>query len=87
MKYNLEDTSRYSCILHKVESNQSTHDSNYEFIEIKERWGAVNNYVYNQPKNLIKCRRANNNGQPQQTSENKNLIGKWAIGTKRPTKY
>ena len=36
------------------------------------------------PKNLTKCRRTDNNGQPQHTEENKNRIGKWALGNKKP---
>ena len=42
-------------------------DSNHEFEEIKDHWDIVNNSTRNRPKNLIKCWRADNNGQPQHT--------------------
>ena len=59
-------------------------DSNYEFNEIREYWEAVDNFAHNLPKNLIKCWRTDNNGQPQNNEENKKYIGKWTLENKEP---
>ena len=58
-------------------------DSNYEFREIRGRCGDVNQHIFSQPKNLINPR-CTDNGQPQQTEHNKNVIGNWALGNKQP---
>ena len=56
----------------------------YEYSEITERREATNNYMVNLPKNLIECWCTDNNGQPQYTEENKNIIGKSTLSKKQP---
>ena len=58
--------------------------SNYEFEGIKDSWRIVNNFVHKQPEKLIKCWRTDNNGQPQHTNENKNVIGRWTLRNTQP---
>ena len=54
-------------------------DISYEFNEIKTRGGIVDNSIRIPPRNLIKCWRTDNNGQPKHTNGNQNFIGGWTL--------
>ena len=58
-------------------------DRNYEFREIKERWGAMDYYFRDQSRNLIKRRRTYNNGEPMRTNDNIKYNGNRQIGNKQ----